>query len=153
MNTLALNCPFQSQSVELRQLPVVVITSPGDERLLTNSNQPPQRSMKVRAKFWGEAGAVKATAHLDGYDIPLEKVANSQVWETNVTTPFEGIHSLVVAVEDDRGNVANDAIRVSSGDLTERVHVERDQDNALEAWPGHGLLGTQLGPNKNGKKW
>jgi hypothetical protein len=30
---------------------------------------------------------------------------------------------------------------------------ERDQDNALDAWPEHGLLGTQLGPNKNGKKW
>ena len=28
-----------------------------------------------------------------------------------------------------------------------------DQDNALEAWPEHGLLGTQLGPNRNGKKW
>ena len=24
---------------------------------------------------------------------------------------------------------------------------------ALDAWPEHGLLGTQLGPNKNGKKW
>ena len=29
----------------------------------------------------------------------------------------------------------------------------RDQNNALEAWHEHGLLGTQLGPNKNGKKW
>jgi MFS family permease len=30
---------------------------------------------------------------------------------------------------------------------------ERDQGNALGAWPEHGLLGKQLGPNKNGKKW
>ena len=28
-----------------------------------------------------------------------------------------------------------------------------DQDNALEAWPERGLLATQLGPNRNGKKW
>jgi Icc protein len=35
--------------------------------------------------------------------------------------------------------------------LQERL--SRDQDNALQAWPEHGLLGTQLGPNKNGKKW
>ncbi len=34
-----------------------------------------------------------------------------------------------------------------------RKTAERDQDNALEAWPEHGLLGTQLGPNKNGRKW
>jgi hypothetical protein len=40
---------------------------------------------------------------------------------------------------------------VMSGDLAERKRVERDQDNALDAWPEHGLLGTQ--PNKNGKKW
>lgn len=42
---------------------------------------------------------------------------------------------------------------VVTGDLMERERVEDDQDNALEAWPEHGLLGTQLGPNKNGKKW
>jgi hypothetical protein len=40
-----------------------------------------------------------------------------------------------------------------SGDHGHRDRVERDQDNALDAWPEHGLLGTQLGPNKNGKKW
>ena len=40
-----------------------------------------------------------------------------------------------------------------SEDPAERKRLERDQDNALEAWPEHGLLGTQLGPNKNGKKW
>jgi 3',5'-cyclic-AMP phosphodiesterase len=39
------------------------------------------------------------------------------------------------------------------GDLAERERVERDQDNALEARPKQGLAGTQLGRNKNGKKW
>jgi Icc protein len=61
--------------VELGNLPVVVITSPSDERLLTRSNEMPTGKVKARAKVWGEAEAV------------------------------------------------------------------------------HGLLGTQLGPNKNGKKW
>lgn len=41
----------------------------------------------------------------------------------------------------------------ASGDLTERERLERDQDNALGPWPERGLLGTQLGPKKNGKKW
>ena len=46
-------------------------------------------------------------------------------------------------------------IRIAVGDTraAARVRVARDQDNALEAWPEHGLLATQLGPNKNGKKW
>jgi len=30
---------------------------------------------------------------------------------------------------------------------------QRDQDDALEAWPERGLLDEQFGPNKNGKKW
>lgn len=139
--------------VELGKLPVVVITSPGDERLLTKSSEIPQRTLRVRAKFWGEVEAVKAIAHLGGHDFPMNRVENSQVWETNVTAPYEGVHPLVVSVEDERGNVATDEIRGVTGVLAERERAERDQDNALKAWPEHGLLSTQLGPNKNGKKW
>jgi predicted phosphodiesterase len=139
--------------IELGRLPVVVITSPGDDRLLTKSSKTPQGNLQVRAKFWGEAQALRATAHLDGQVLPMKRVENSQVWEVNVSAPHEGVFSLVVSVEDVRGKVATDEIRVVIGDLAERERVERDQDNALEAWPEHGLLGTQLGPNKNGKKW
>jgi 3',5'-cyclic-AMP phosphodiesterase len=139
--------------VELGTLPVVVITSPSDERLLTSSSETPEGSLKVRAKLWGEAEAVRVTAHLEGHDISMKQVENSQVWEANVSASHEGIYSLGVSAVDARGKVATDEIRVVSGDLAERVRVERDQDNALEAWPEHGLLGTQLGPNKNGKKW
>jgi Icc protein len=139
--------------VELGKLPVVVITSPSDERLLTNSSETQEENLKVRAKFWGEAEAVRSTAHLDGHDVSMERVGNSQVWEANVSAPHEGVYSLAVSVEDVRGKVATDEIRIAVGQRAERESVERDQDNALEAWPEHGLLGTQLGPNKNGKKW
>jgi 3',5'-cyclic-AMP phosphodiesterase len=139
--------------VELGKLPVVVITSPSDERLLTRSNEMPRGKMKVRAKFWGEAQAVQATAHLHGQAVPMKLVDNSNVWEADVSTPHEGVYSLKVSVEDTRGKIATDEIRVVSGDLAQRERAERDQDNALGAWQEHGLLGTQLGPNKNGKKW
>jgi Icc protein len=139
--------------VELGKLPVVVITSPSDERLLTKLNGIPRGSLTVRAKFWGEAEAVKATAHLDGRPFPMKRVDSSQVWQANVSAPRESAQSLRVSVEDAHGKVATDEICVASGDLRERERAERDQDNALEAWPEHGLLGTQLGPNKNGKKW
>jgi 3',5'-cyclic-AMP phosphodiesterase len=139
--------------VELGKLPVVVITSPSDERLLTKSNEMPRGKLKVRAKFWGEAEAVRAAAHLHGHAVPMKRAANSDVWEADVSTPHEGVFSLKVSVEDTRGKIATDEIRVVSGDHVQRERLERDQDNALEAWPEHGLLGTQLGPNKNGKKW
>jgi Icc protein len=139
--------------VQLGKLPLVVITSPSDERLLTKAGETPQGNLRVRAKFWGEADVVQATAHLDGQAVPMKRIANSHVWEADVSAPDKGIHSLKVSIEDAGGKVATDEISVASGDFTQREPVERDQDNALEAWPEHGLLGTQLGPNKNGKKW
>ncbi|HEY6850106.1 MAG TPA: hypothetical protein VI320_28360 [Terracidiphilus sp.] len=83
----------------------------------------------------------------------MERVENSQVWEASVCIPHQGVYSLVVSVEDSLGEITTEEIRVVSRDPAKRVRVERDQDNALEAWLEHGLLGTQLGPNKNGKKW
>ena len=139
--------------IELGKLPVAVITSPSDERLLTKSSEIPQGSLKIRAKFWGEAQAVEATAHLQGQTHPMKRVCDSLVWEAEVPTPHEGTHSLKVSFKDAHGTVANDEIRFAAGRRTERESEKRDQDNALEAWPEHGLLGTQLGPNKNGKKW
>ena len=139
--------------VELGRLPVVVITSPSDERLLTGSNEMPRRKAKVRAKFWGEAEAVHATAYLDGHSASMKRIDGSHVWKADVSALHDGVHSLKVSVEDIRGKIGTDEIRVVSGDLAKRERLERDRDNALEAWPEHGLLGTQLGPNKNGKKW
>jgi predicted phosphodiesterase len=139
--------------VELGRLPVVIITSPVDERLATKSNEAIQGTLKVRAKFWGEAEAIKATAHLNADIILMMQIQGSQVWEAELSAPAGGVHALKVTVEDANGKVATDEIRITVGALAERQRAQRDQDNALEAWPEHGLLGTQLGPNKNGRKW
>ncbi len=140
------------QFVALGKLPAVMITSPSDERLLTELNEAQQGTVQVRAKFWSEAEAVKATAYLEGKAIAMTRVKNSRVWEAKAAPPA-GVHTLQVYFEDTQGNVARDAIRIASGGAPKRGRAGRDQDNALTAWPEHGLLGTQLGPNKNGKKW
>ena len=70
-----------------------------------------------------------------------------------MTVLNEGVYPLVVEAEDQHDTIVADEFRVVIGDPAERERAERDQDNALEAWAEHGLLGTQLGPNKNGKKW
>jgi predicted phosphodiesterase len=139
--------------LQLGKLPTVVITSPSDERLLTKGRECPHGTMKIRAKFWGDAEPVKASAHVDGRTLGLRRVEGSQVWEAEVPEMREGAYPLKVMFEDARGRVATDEIRIAIGKRTELKYAERDQDNALEAWPEHGLLGTQLGPNKNGKKW
>jgi arsenical pump membrane protein len=57
-----------------------------------------------------------------------------------------------VVEADKRGKIATDGIRLVVGDRAERKRLERDQDNSLEAWPEQGILGTLLGPNKNGEE-
>lgn len=83
----------------------------------------------------------------------MKRVGDSLVWEAEVPAPHDGTHPLKVSFKDENGSVASDEIRFAAGQHMERKSEERDQDNALDAWPEHGLLGTQLGPNKNGKKW
>jgi hypothetical protein len=83
----------------------------------------------------------------------MKRVGNSHVWEADVPSPREGTHPLKVSFKDAHRKVASDEIRLAVGQRTEPKLDERDQDNARDAWPEHGLLGTQLGPNKNGKKW
>jgi hypothetical protein len=85
--------------------------------------------------------------------LPMKRVGDSQVWEADVPNPREGTHLLRVFFKDAHGKVASDEIRLAVGQRTRPRSEERDQDNAIEARPEHGLLGNQLGPNQNGKKW
>ena len=119
---------------------------------MTEFNERPQASLKVLAKFWGKVNAIEATAHLGGQTHRMERVNNSQVWQADVPGPGEGAHTLKVYFTDTYAKVASEEICLAAGLRTERKFVERDQDNGLEAWPEHGLLAIQLGPNKNRKK-
>lgn len=70
-------------------------------------------------------------------------------------TLADGVYPLTVAVTGQDGQTAEDSIRVVLGAFaySPPKRSDRDQDNAAAAWPERGLLGTQLGPNKNGRKW
>jgi predicted phosphodiesterase len=67
--------------IELGKLPVAVITSPSDERLLTKFSEIPQGSLNIRGKFWGKVEALEATADLGGQTHHMKRVRQSQVWE------------------------------------------------------------------------
>jgi hypothetical protein len=146
--------------LESGKLPLVVITSPGDERLLTRSDEKERRSeelLRVRAKIWGRVKPDRVQACMGESKGSLHQLSGSKVWEGTLLNAeiSDGIHTLRVTAEDFEGKITEDSIRVligpDAGPL--RSRPERDRDNALAAWPEHGLLGTQLGPNKNGRKW
>jgi len=146
--------------LELGKLPAVVVTSPSDERLLTKSDETGRTAddnLHVRAKIWGNARIDHVQASLEQQDVQLRQVPGSQVWDGRLPTAGvpDGIYPLRVTAEDVNGKTAEDVICVLVGTAAapHRKRFERDQDNALSAWAEHGLLGTQLGPNKNGKEW
>jgi Icc protein len=146
--------------LELGELPAVTITSPSDERLITDSSEPDRAAvdgLRVRAKAWGKTKIQRVHANLEQERVQLRQVPGSQVWEALLPTGEvpDGVYTLRIWAEDADGQTAEDTVRVLVGNTTgpARGRLEQDQDNALPAWPEHGLLGTQLGPNKNGRKW
>lgn len=144
----------------LGALPAVMITSPADERFITEAGMEAlilSQAIRVRAKAWGEAPIRNAVASVGDRTVMLENKPGSNVWEGEFQgdTLENGIHSLVVEIHDSTGRPAQDEIRIVCGPSAYRAreHAARDRDNAIGAWPERGLLGTQLGPNKNGRKW
>ena len=145
----------------LGELPAVMITSPADERFITDpavDELIPAGEIQVRVKAWSRTPIRSAVAHLGGRTINLTNLPqSSNVWQGvfRQGSLQDGIHPLSVDVVDSSGRLGADEIRIVSGrsGYGARRRAKRDQDNAVEPWPERGLLGTQLGPNKNGRKW
>ena len=141
-------------------LPAVMITSPADERFITDvtlDGHVAEGNILVRAKVWTDSSILRATAELEDQTVQLTQVPNSNVWHGELTRGklSDGVYPLFVSALDANGNHAEDSIRMVLGSSAYQSveRSDRDKDNAVGAWPERGLLGTQLGPNKNGKKW
>lgn len=144
----------------LHELPAVMITSPSDERLITDptlQGHIVDDTIHMRAKAWGVAPIRSVTARLVGQTCELAQINGSRVWqgEFHRGNLPDGVYDLVVEAKDAEGRIAKDSIRMVLGVAAYKAveRAERDQDNAIGAWPERGLLGTQLGPNRNGRKW
>ena len=145
--------------LELGKLPALIITSPADERMIGDDTEVDSSGdglLMVRAKIWSDVEISSVVAAIGEVSVPMDRIFDSNVWAAKLDAgaPSNGVQPLRVVAVDEEGRTATDEIKVLIGtDRTVRERAERDQDNALEAWPEHGLLGTQLGPNKNGRKW
>lgn len=142
--------------VEVGSPEVVAITQPEDDRLRTNRSANSMRPAEilVRVKTWASApvrevfvqtGALKAMlASQDGL-----------LWEAKLDVQGlpPGTQELKAVATDANGDQHSSSIRLRVGPAPERTFADVDQENAIGEWKERGLLGTQLGPNKNGKKW
>jgi Icc protein len=142
--------------------PFVVITSPADQAFIIDPDQPNQlvRGVtEVRAKIWDALGTVSALCRVDdGPWQPMRRVGTSAVWGCAWDTSEwpDGVHQISVRAKAADGRNASDTISVltsQSGRYEMRSYRPGDDANAIGVYPEKGILGTQLGPNKNGRKW
>lgn len=138
--------------------PLVLITSPVDRRLLTDPWAPEQRptgDFSVRAKVFGEDVAevwLQVEGRAPQRMAPV--AGEAALWSAATAALADGDHRLTVEARTADGVRTRDTITVSTtATPLVREAVPGTDAHTVGAWPEHGLLGTQLGPNKNGHGW
>lgn len=137
--------------------PFVMITTPADERLVTDSTQRGQvvsGPFTVHARAWSAAGIVSCRCKVgNGEWMPMTATADPTRWTRNCTAsddPFD----LTVEAEDCEGGFDAESIRVATSGFSARKRIANGSDlDSVGPWPEKHILGTQLGPNRNGKHW
>ncbi len=146
---------------ELGRWPFVKIISPADRELIVDPASPLQvvrGEIEVRARVWGGTGVAVSWSVDGAAPNAMERFETSNVWRASwdASNIPDGPHRLTVTVMQNGGPSAGDTITVltnSTGAYRAPKRSERDVDNAVDAKPERGLLGTRLGPNANGRKW
>ncbi len=134
--------------------PFVMITSPADGRLVTRHASDDRSSLRaVRALVLGDDTASVAVAVDGGPAQPMTPVGDRPGrWIARLDADRRAIGRIVVEARDGRGRVTTDEIRLRrdrrAGDVPLGDHAA-----SIGPWIEHGLLGTRLGPNANGRSW
>ena len=137
--------------------PVVMITSPADRRLVTrlhSSNHVPSRQTTVRAKAWSGQGVARVDCRIaDGEWQPMNFDTSTQTWTLECKIP-DGQFQIFVRASDQAGSSYVDSIEVATTfDETVERRADGSDLDTIGAWDEKHLFGTQLGPNRNGRKW
>lgn len=140
--------------------PLVMVTSPADERLIVDERNPAQvvrGAVQVRARVWGNSVEDVTLSINDGTGVAMEAMDGctwGAVWDTDRMK--NGLQMLRVRARTSDGRTADDCIRAwvdREGTYEAPARRDVDYENAFGAWPEKHILGTQLGPNENGHAW
>lgn len=142
--------------VEVGSPSLCAITYPEDERLVTKYGERKHlaKEVVVHVKTWATTPTKNVSVHANGVQAVLAS-PDGVIWEGKLDLGGvpNGVHELEAIATDSEGNEISTSIWLRVGPFPERTFAEVDQENAVGEWAERGLLGTQLGPNKNGKKW
>jgi len=140
--------------------PLVMITSPADQRLIIDPSSAAQvvrAPFPIRARVWGEA-IENVTMSVDNGAAELMAMLDESTWVAGWQSaePADGSHLIKVTAQSRTGRSATDTIVAYCNEQGRYPVPERhplDYENAIGEWPAKHILGTQLGPNENGRHW
>jgi Icc protein len=142
--------------------PAVLITQPSDSCLITRST--PEPGHAIRAAIWSAEALASVTVTVaDGPSLPMHHIASADgpdTWQYELPAALTAASATItVTATTVSGHAGSDSITCSAVAhpaiaTTPPTSATAHEDYYVTpAWPEHGLLGTQLGPNKNGRKW
>lgn len=136
--------------------PMVLITAPADRRLATDASDAdhlPQGECLVRASVLGRATIARCTCRVDdGPEVAMQRIGNGRYVVAVVIST--DARTITVTAVDAYGASGTESIEIATRDhLAASRHADGSDADTVGAWPDRGLLGTQLGPNRNGRKW
>ena len=135
--------------------PWVMVTSPADGRMtVARDAAEAAASRRVNALVLGRDIATVSLQVDDGPSIAMRPMpGRAGRWTATVDRPLAGVGRLVVIARSGDGRSAFDEVRPHAPRTDDRTVPLGHHDATIGEWPEHGLLGTRLGPNANGKDW
>jgi hypothetical protein len=135
--------------------PFVLITAPADYRLLRRASQAVEEQFLVRAIVFGANDVATVTYWLgdDGPQLPMQRDAQG-VWWARATRPAAAGPRLALTVEarDATGRPGRHQVQLALAPYQPPPRPSAGSDAAsIGAWEDNGILGTQLGPNRNAR--
>ncbi|KQN40427.1 metallophosphoesterase [Sphingomonas sp. Leaf407] len=136
--------------------PFVQIVAPADIRLVTRPADPTQvprpGTVSIVARLFGDTDGPVLLSVDGGSDTPMVAAGEGGLWSAAVELAA-GAHRIAVTAGDDR-DVIGILVRGEADTPRRGAPIASGRDlHTIGAWPDHGIMGTQLGPNKNGRHW
>ncbi len=134
--------------------PFVLITAPADYRLLRHASQAVGAQFSIRAVVFG-ANAIASVQYqlASGPWLPMQLDA-AGVWQADAACPVGATLPLLLTVEarDVTGRPGRHQVQVAPAPYQPLSRSGAGSDaSSIGAWEDNGILGTQLGPNRNAR--
>lgn len=134
--------------------PFVLITAPADYRLLRNADQTIQQHVSIHAVVFG--GQPITAVHYwlgDGPRLAMQ-LDDYGIWRAAATVPAftTALLPLTVEARDATGRLGRHQLTLARAPYQPPQRLGAGSDaTSIGAWEENGIMGTQLGPNRNAK--